>query len=349
VIATSTVLRLVLLALAAGLADGCSSSAQNTTVGADGGSANDLSAPSGDLAADPAAVTFAVPTGGGAVDVVGTSQSYAFEFPANVAGQKFTITPIAAAAAGLPAGRFSDIFRLGPDGARFDPPLKVRPQHAPAVGPLIALLYPSSGPPIGAAVFVVDGAYLVRHFSTLAIPVGIIEQACDSGEVIGSPEYDGPSCALNYVSAGGYHVISGNMDTPDSRGSVHTLCVLLDSCIEIQQYCCPPAAVADQIEKDQSFCSSGGEFDWTDVFTTSRDVCGGRQSPVTPPGCDLVRGVFHADNTCRFTKRCGAATETTTITCDGTNCQCGVKNFPQGDGCDGPVAATTSAAYVGCP
>ena len=99
-IATSTVLRLVLLALAAGLADGCSSSAQNTTVGADGGSANDLSAPSGDLAADPAAVTFAVPTGGGAVDVVGTSQSYAFEFPANVAGQKFTITPIAAAAAG---------------------------------------------------------------------------------------------------------------------------------------------------------------------------------------------------------------------------------------------------------
>ncbi len=123
-------------------------------------------------------VSATIPAAGGDVPVsLPSGQLITFKFPASAAGKHVTLTPTDATAIGWPAGQFSDVIKMEPDGSTFADPIVIKL----ASKNLIVLDFPSSTAKSGAEGLPLNAAkdgLLLSHFSTLAVvPSG---KSCDS-------------------------------------------------------------------------------------------------------------------------------------------------------------------------
>lgn len=123
-------------------------------------------------------VTAMIPAQGGEVPItLPSGQIVSFAFPASSAGQEVTLTATDATSIGWPAGQFTDVITMEPDGLTFADPVVVRL----ASKSLIVLDFASSGekgPGQGLPLNQAGDGLLLTHFSTLAVvPSG---KTCDS-------------------------------------------------------------------------------------------------------------------------------------------------------------------------
>ncbi|HEY1533539.1 MAG TPA: hypothetical protein VGF76_05960, partial [Polyangiaceae bacterium] len=123
-------------------------------------------------------VNATIPAGGGNVPVaLPSGQVVTFVFPASAAGKSVTLTPTDSTAIGWPAGQFSDVIKMEPNGTTFADPVVIKL----ASKDLLVLDFSSSGargPGEGLALNAAGDGLLLKHFSTLAVvPTG---KSCDS-------------------------------------------------------------------------------------------------------------------------------------------------------------------------
>lgn len=124
------------------------------------------------------AVSATIPAAGGDVPVsLPDGQVITFTFPASAAGKHVTLTPTDATAIGWPAGQFSNVIKMEPDGSTFADPIVIKL----ASKNLIVLDFPSGNVRSGAQGLPLNAGkdgLLLSHFSTLAVvPSG---KSCDS-------------------------------------------------------------------------------------------------------------------------------------------------------------------------
>lgn len=173
-------------------------------------------------AGSPGAVTFAVPAGGGDVEVVTPSgNAVAFQFPASAAGLTVVLTPDTSSSVGYDDGRFVDVIRMEPDGTTFDEPVEVRTQNRD----LLLFEYasgtgkrPAEGLPLSAA----GDALLLSHFSTLVVVPP--EYSCDSQSGWVATPNSGECTAFGANST-----------------YVEFTCKAFQYCLLINAHCCAPA------------------------------------------------------------------------------------------------------------
>ncbi|MEP7052295.1 MAG: hypothetical protein ABJB12_18155 [Pseudomonadota bacterium] len=149
-------------------------------------------------------VNATIPEAGGDVPVsLPSGQVITFTFPASAAGKHVTLTPTDATAIGWPAGQFSDVIKMEPDGSTFADPIVIKL----ASKNLIVLDFPSTNAKSGAQGLPLNASkdgLLLKHFSTLAVvPSG---KSCDSTSGW-TPSLNDERCAnfgaaSNYISYG---------------------------------------------------------------------------------------------------------------------------------------------------
>jgi len=187
-------------------------------------------------------VNATIPAGGGNVPVaLPSGQLVTFAFPASAAGKSVTLTPTDSTAIGWPAGQFSDVIKMEPDGTTFADPVVIK--HASK--DLLVLDFSSSGargPGEGLPLNATGDGLLLEHFSTLAVvPSG---KSCDS-----SSGWNGTPDSANCANAGA------------ATTSMDFACKGYNFCQIIQAHCCVlPGATACQ-EGDANVTVSYTESD----------------------------------------------------------------------------------------
>lgn len=125
--------------------------------------------PGGDAGdAGPTTINYTVPSGGGSVDVQGTTQVIRLTFPASAGGVNVTISVSDPTAIGWGAGQFTDVLKLGPAGTRFADPVVVRPTSKSS----LLFTFPDGttkapGEPVPYSA--TANGYLLKHFSALVL------------------------------------------------------------------------------------------------------------------------------------------------------------------------------------
>jgi hypothetical protein len=279
----------------------------------------------GDAGDAGAVVQYTVPTGGGTITVQGASQPIGFTFPASAAGKTVTFKVSDATAIGWPAGQFSDVLQLGPDGTRFADPVVVKPTSKNS----LLLTFPEGTTKQPAEPLRFDetaGGYLLRHFSALVlVPQG---KYCDSESYQDYP--DAGVCSngttLRQLSCKGYNF-----------------------CTIISASCCVPNG------SDAGGCTTDDK-PFT-VFYTPTELTNNGQYPYCAvdagdwdggdAGCFTGLSYNYVGPGCQMSRSCAAGSFL--VGCDGTGCTC-YRNqvdagaFPQGATCDN--VPTMKTAWV---
>lgn len=299
---------------------GCTSDESSNASSATDAGADTAAPPSGDsgsptdAGADTGAspVTYAIPTGGGAVDVkLPSGTSLNFAFPASAGGTTVTFTPTDAASIGW-GTKFADVVKMEPAGTKFSAPVIVKPSN----NEVFLVDFASTGQKgPGEGLEYDDGAkgFKLFHFSTLAIvPPGV-------------------SCS----SASGWNAVP-NAPECTQYGSATTRlefgCKAYEFCFVAHAQCCvDPASNATSCKLGDKglvgwYTPVNSEPYCAGIFATDAGAqCGARICTSTDDG-----------GTCSCMRDCG---NTYRMECDGGSCACSIAggaqgaSFPQGTTC----------------
>jgi hypothetical protein len=306
---------------------------QTGDAGPDGGPGSNDGGPDGGATV---VVTFAVPAGGGSVQVTG-SQVYTLTFPADVAGQTFTVEILPSTSFGFAPGRFLDFLKLGPNGTQFTTPVTVRPIDPTTLAP-VAFLYPEPVTPAGAeAVFAQGGAYPLGHFSAFGMP-GPGPVLCSSYHSNSGAQ---DSCVpFAYTATNGYQ--AGDPVASPGLWEVGMQCEMDDSCMEIDCQGCVDTSAKDAILAGGWLGSGSPPFGYCDVGYV---IC---PAYPPPPGCSHGALASLTPNGCYFKAICNSTP--VSLSCNNGTCTCGgssSKTFPQGAMCTNVIAGM-SAMFAQC-
>lgn len=336
IIAIVTVTAVAVLQACSG--DEVAETSPTTDAGSDGAQTTDTGTPVTDAGSSDASsgiVTFAIPTGGGSVDIPSAAGKITFAFPASAGGKTITLQPSSAAAIGWPADQFVAAIKLGPDGTRFTDPVMVKIEKKSLVGLALAFADTAAkSPAFPLAWDATAGGFTLTHFTTLVLaPPGKI---CDSQ---------------------GHQDTTNSASCPDSGATSlrRVTCKGYNFCMTINAECCvdpsvdsgTTCSVEDQrygLDYRPTEDTSNGQYPYCVVDAGDWD--GG------DAGCSVAPYYAYNLNGCQVSRDCQF--QVFRMECDGGTCGCSTDNgitysssFAQSAACDN--AATMKTAFVqGC-